>query len=37
MDFTAFDTKKIDEYTQKAKAFGGQTDQFNEFTEKQEN
>lgn len=37
MDFTAFDTKKIDEYTQKAKAFWGQTDQFNEFTEKQEN
>lgn len=37
MDFTAFDTKKIDEYTQKAKAFWGQTDEFNEFTEKQEN
>lgn len=37
MDFTAFDTKKIDEYTQKAKAFWGQTDEFNEFTKKQEN
>ncbi|CAM3209395.1 MerR family transcriptional regulator [Streptococcus pluranimalium] len=37
MDFTAFDTKKIEEYTQKAKAFWGQTDEFNEFTEKQEN
>ena len=37
MDFTAFDTKKIDEYTQKAKEQWGQTDAYKEFEEKNKN
>ncbi|QPK93629.1 MerR family transcriptional regulator [Actinomyces sp. zg-332] len=34
MDFTAFDTKKIDEYTAKAKEIWGETSQYKEFEKK---
>lgn len=34
MDFTAFDTSKIDEYAAKAKAIYGQTAEYKEFEEK---
>ena len=34
MDFTAFDTSKIDEYAAEAKASYGQTAEYKEFTEK---
>ena len=34
MDFTAFDTKKIDEYTNRAKEQWGQTDAYKEFEDK---
>lgn len=34
MDFTVFDTKKIDEYTKRAKEQWGQTDAYKEFEEK---
>lgn len=34
MDFTAFDTKKIDEYTKQAKEMWGNTEAFREFEEK---
>lgn len=34
MDFTAFDTKKIDEYTRQAKEMWGNTEAFQEFEEK---
>ena len=34
MDFSAFDTKKIDEYAAKAKASWGQTEAYKEFEEK---
>lgn len=34
MDFSAFDTKKIDEYTKEAKERWGHTDAWNEFEEK---
>lgn len=37
MDFTAFDTKKIDEYTKRAKEQWGQTDAYKEFEEKNQN
>lgn len=37
MDFKAFDTSKIDAYTQKAKEQWGQTDAWNEFEEKNKN
>lgn len=37
MDFGAFDTSKIDAYTQKAKEQWGQTDAWNEFEEKNKN
>ena len=37
MDFRAFDTSKIDDYTQKAKEQWGQTDAWNEFEEKNKN
>lgn len=36
MDFTAFDTKKIDEYTAQAKAAWGKTQEYREFEEKSE-
>ena len=34
MDFSAFDTKKIDEYTAQAKASWGSTPEYREFEEK---
>lgn len=34
MDFTAFDTSKIDEYAEKAKASWGNTPEYHEFEEK---
>lgn len=34
LDFTAFDTKKIDEYARQAKELWGQTPQFRQFQEK---
>ncbi|MGN1014960.1 MAG: MerR family transcriptional regulator [Butyricicoccus sp.] len=34
MDFTAFDTKKLDEYVQEARESWGETDAFREFEEK---
>lgn len=34
MDFSAFDTKKLDEYTEQAKAAWGQTEAWKEFEEK---
>ena len=34
MDFSAFDTKKIDEYAAQAKASWGQTSEYHEFEEK---
>ena len=34
MDFIAFDTSKIEEYTEKAKASWGNTPEYHEFTEK---
>ena len=34
MDFTAFDTKKIDEYAQRAKASWGETQAYKEYEEK---
>lgn len=37
MDFTAFDTKKIDEYTKKAKEQWGNTDAYKEFEQKRKN
>lgn len=37
MNFTAFDTKKIDEYTKQAKEFWGNTKEFKEFEKKQKN
>lgn len=37
MDFTAFDTKKIDEYTKKAKEQWGKTKAYQEFEEKHKN
>lgn len=37
MNFTAFDTKKIDEYAKQAKESWGNTDEFKEFEEKQKN
>ena len=36
MDFTAFDTKKIDEYSMRAKEQWGQTAEYREFEEKTE-
>ncbi|MBQ8814848.1 MAG: MerR family transcriptional regulator [Lachnospiraceae bacterium] len=36
MDFTAFDTKKIDEYAAQAKATWGKTDAYREFEKKNE-
>lgn len=37
LDFTAFDTKKIDEYARQAKETWGQTDAYREFEEKSKN
>ena len=37
MDFSAFDAKKIDEYTAQAKAAWGKTDAYREFEEKSKN
>lgn len=37
MDFTAFDTKKIDEYASQAKAAWGKTEAYKEFEEKSKN
>lgn len=37
MDFTAFDTSKIDEYAKKAKESWGNTPEYQEFTEKNKN
>ena len=37
MDFTAFDTKKIDEYTKRAKEQWGNTPEFEEYTKKSAN
>lgn len=37
LDFTAFDTKKIDEYARQAKAMWGKTDAYKEFEEKSKN
>lgn len=37
MDFTAFDTKKIDEYTERAKAQWGKTEAYREFEQKNKN
>lgn len=37
MDFTAFDTKKIDEYCERAKEQWGQTAEYKEFEEKTKN
>lgn len=37
MNFTAFDTKKIDEYTKQAKEFWGNTKEFKEFEKIQKN
>lgn len=37
LDFTAFDTKKIDEYAAQAKTMWGKTEAFREFTEKNKN
>lgn len=37
MDFTAFDTSKIDEYAEKAKASWGNTAEYHEFEEKSKN
>lgn len=37
MDFTVFDTKKIDEYTQKAKEQWGKTEAYKEFEQKNKN
>lgn len=37
MDFTAFDTRKIDEYAAEAKAAYGQTAEYKEFEEKSKN
>ena len=34
MDFSAFDTKKIDEYVEQARALYGKTDAYREFEEK---
>ena len=34
MDFSAFDTKKIDEYTAQAKASWGETSEYHEFERK---
>ncbi len=34
MDFSAFDTKKIDEYTAQAKASWGETSEYHEFEQK---
>lgn len=36
MDFSAFDTKKLDEYARQAKAAWGQTDAYKEFEKKME-
>ena len=37
MDFTAFDTQKIDEYARQAKESWGETDEYKEFEEKTKN
>lgn len=37
MDFSAFDAKKIDEYTAQAKAAWGKTDAYREYEEKSKN
>lgn len=37
MNFSAFDTKKIDEYAKQAKESWGHTNEFKEFEEKQKN
>lgn len=37
MDFSAFDTKKIDEYTKRAKEQWGKTDLYKEFEQKSQN
>ena len=37
MDFSAFDTRKIDEYAAQAKAFWGETPEYHEFEEKSGN
>jgi len=37
MDFRAFDTKKLDEYSKEAKATWGKTPQYKEFEEKERN
>lgn len=37
LDFSAFDTKKLDEYFKQAKASWGQTDAYKEFEEKSKN
>ena len=37
LDFSAFDTKKMDEYAKQAKASYGQTEEYNEFEEKSKN
>lgn len=34
MDFTAFDTRKMDEYAKQAKAYWGHTEEYREFEEK---
>ena len=37
MDFSAFDTRKMDDYAHQAKALWGKTDAYKEFEEKQKN
>lgn len=37
MDFTAFDTRKIDEYAEQAKSYWGKTSEFRELEEKSKN
>ena len=37
MDFTVFDTKKIDEYSKRAKEQWGKTAEYKEFEKKSEN
>ena len=37
LDFSAFDTKKLDEYAKQAKASYGQTEEYKEFEEKSKN
>lgn len=37
MDFTVFDTKKIDEYSKRAKEQWGETSEYREYEEKSKN